>query len=93
MKLADVKKTVEQLAKQSLDDLSVRRIDVLSDVDWEGDAIYRIVVILDRHNQLTGKRSAEFSSKVRTFMADYPAYPIVSFRSSNDDKGLRAEAA
>ena len=93
MAVADVKATIAALAAVELADLGVERIDVMQDVDWEGDPIYRITLILNRHDKLTGKRSVQFVGKVRSALGDDPAFPMVSFRSSDDDRWFRAEAA
>lgn len=94
VEIAEIKDHIAEVAEAQLSAGGVERIDVESEFDSDGDPILRTIVVLRHPNRL--KREALVSFQRLVFdriWKETDAFPMVIFRSAEDDKGMASEAA
>ncbi|WOF43683.1 hypothetical protein KNJ79_01570 [Sphingopyxis indica] len=89
-----IKAVIERLAKEEIRDVRLYRIDMERDIDSDGESIFRIAVVVDHPEHINSGAMTSFSRLVRNKVLDNDGtYPLISFRSLADDKGMSSEAA
>lgn len=89
-----IRAVIERLAKEEIADVRLYRVDTERGVDSDGEPIVRVAVVVDHPDRIRSSAMTAFARAVRREIArEDGAYPLISFRSLADDKGMRSEAA
>ena len=92
--LATVKDSIDNLARVQFGDSGLRRVDLEQDLDSDGDQILRVIVVLDKPRALLREKLVGFQRLIfDQIWEDIAAFPVVVFRSVEDDKDVASEAA
>lgn len=93
---AEIKGIIEGVVKERLNDVRILDVQVEEDTDWEGDAIYRVMVVFDSATgRLDADKTAGLVRHTRSRLSETGSFkfPIFRFISQSDAKRLRAAAA
>lgn len=92
--MADVRKIIETVVRERLADAGVVDVRIEEDIDSEGDAIFRVMVIFDK-NLSDARKTTGLARHTRARLneAGNSRFPIFRFVSQSDAKRLTAEAA
>lgn len=90
-----VKAIVERVVREQLGDAEIASVRVAEDIDFNGDAILRVTVLLTKNELLDPSKTAGLVRHLRHGLRSIgeERFPIVSYVSKADAKSLPAEAA
>ncbi len=90
----EIIKIIKDLATENFASAGLRRVDVAFDKDSDGDQVVNIVAILDNPQSLQQELLVGFHRLVLDRIWTLTdAFPLIAFRSTDDDNGITSEAA
>lgn len=94
MTKAEVEKAIEEIIRNQFADSRIEAVRVEEDTDFDGDNILRVTVVFGGRKGVDPIKAKGLVRHIRSNLADDQlAFPVVAFRSSSDDKRLKAAAA
>lgn len=90
----EIRAAIENLAKAEIEGVKLHRVDAEQDFDSDGESIVKIAVVVDHPEKIQSSSFTAFARAVRNkFAHEGNLFPLISFRSVADDKGMSSEAA
>lgn len=85
---------VEDLAIKHFGAAKLGRVELRADTDFEGDTILRVMVVLKMLEHTSSDSLVKFQRDVvNKLREETDLFPLVSFRSVQDDEDIKSEAA
>ena len=93
---AEIKAIIESVVRERLADAQIQKVIVKEDKDYEGDRIFRVMIVFDAtKGKLDSHRISGLARHLRSKLEETDAFshPIFRFVSQSDAKKLLPEAA
>jgi hypothetical protein len=92
--IEDIENAVREAARAQFPNSGVR-VSVARDTDSDGDAIFRIIVVLPSAEAPTGNEVLSLADRIVIRLRDMEAdgFPLISLMSQREAKQLRLETA
>lgn len=92
---AEITEVIETCVRERFEGAPIEAIRVKSEVDYDGDTVYRVTVIFDaKKGPLDAHKTAGITRHIRhrLLAKDEDAFPIFAFVSKSDAANLTAAA-
>lgn len=92
----DIKQIIESVVRERLSDARILNVEIEEDEDYDGDIVYRVMVVYDHENGLVdAQKAAGLARHTRSRLGERNVFnfPIFRFVSQSDAKKLKAAAA
>ena len=92
----EVRTIIESVVRERFADAAIESVRIVEDEDSDGDAVFRVTVILDAgQGTLDPHKTASIVRHLRHKLIERheEGFPIMTFVSKAEDKGLATEAA
>lgn len=92
----DIKAIIESVVRERLDGTQIQNVIITEDVDYEGDRVFRVMVVFDpAKGKLDSQRISGLARHLRSKLEESDAFshPIFRFISQSDAKKLLSAAA
>jgi len=92
----DIKTIIETVVRERLADAHVLDVEIKEDQDFEGDTVYRVMVVYDNASgRVDADKAAGLARHTRSRLGERNVFnfPIFRFVTQSDAKKLKAAAA
>lgn len=92
----DIKGIIESVVRERLSDARILNVEIEEDEDYDGDIVYRVMVVYDHVNGLVdAQKAAGLARHTRSRLSERNVFnfPIFRFVSQSDAKKLKAATA